>query len=37
MEKNFQDINKRSFNFAVRVIVMINQLLKGIPFYELGK
>jgi len=32
-----KDIDARSFDFAVRVIKMVNQLPKGIASYELGK
>lgn len=32
-----RDIEKRSFDFAVRVIKMVNELPKSIAAYELGK
>jgi len=36
-KKNYQDIEERTFNFAVRVIKMVNQISLRPATYELGK
>ena len=37
MKKNYQDIEERTFNFAVRVIRMVNQLPSCTATFALGK